>query len=122
MMELVANWWDRMTGIEVWLFTFGLFAQSMFFMRFLVQWIMTERARKSVVPEAFWYFSITGGILMFTYGVLREDPVIMLGQTTGIIIYGRNLFFIRREKRQAAALQPSGDGSHEPTESARPDR
>jgi len=103
MIELVANWWDRMTGIEVWLFVFGLFAQSMFFMRFLVQWIVTERARKSVVPEAFWYFSITGGILMFTYGILREDPVIMLGQTTGIIIYSRNLYFIRRDKRRASA-------------------
>jgi lipid-A-disaccharide synthase-like uncharacterized protein len=106
MIESIADWWGRLTGIEAWLLIFGLVAQSMFFMRFLVQWIVSERAKRSVVPEMFWYFSITGGILMFIYGILREDPVIMLGQSTGIFIYGRNLYFIWREKRQAKALVP----------------
>ena len=100
MIDAVIDWWNRMTGLEAWLVIFGLVAQSMFFMRFLVQWIVSERARRSVVPEMFWYFSISGGILMFIYGVLRNDPVIMLGQSTGIFIYSRNLWFIWREKRR----------------------
>ena len=118
MIESVIDWWNRLTGIEAWLLIFGLVAQSMFFMRFLVQWIMSERARRSVVPEMFWYFSITGGILMFIYGVLREDPVIMLGQSTGIFIYARNLYFIWREKRQAAALVPDRPKGGAPGRSA----
>lgn len=100
MIESVLAWWDRLTGIEAWLVLFGLFAQSMFFMRFLVQWVVSERSRRSIVPEMFWYFSMAGGVLMFAYGVFREDPVIMLGQSTGIFIYGRNLYFIWREKRR----------------------
>lgn len=100
MIESVLAWWDRLTGIEAWLVLFGLFAQSMFFMRFLVQWVVSERNRRSIVPEMFWYFSMAGGVLMFAYGVLREDPVIMLGQSTGIFIYARNLYFIWREKRR----------------------
>lgn len=100
MTEALAAWWDRLTGIDAWLVLFGLFAQSMFFARFLVQWIVSERARRSVVPEMFWYFSVAGGVLLFTYGVLRGDIVIMLGQSTGLVIYGRNIYFIWRQKRQ----------------------
>ena len=100
MMELVANWWDRMTGIEVWLFVFGLFAQSMFFMRFLVQWIASERQRRSVVPIAFWYFSIGGGLILFAYACYRADPVFILGQSLGVFIYGRNLWLIHAERRR----------------------
>jgi len=100
MIDGFSDWWAGITGIELWLLVFGLVAQSMFFMRFLVQWIVSEKAKRSVVPEMFWYFSISGGILMFVYGILREDPVIMLGQSTGIFIYARNLYFIWREKRR----------------------
>ncbi len=100
MIDHVMAWFDRLTGIEGWILVFGLVAQSMFFMRFLVQWIFSERPKRSVVPEMFWYFSIAGGILLFIYGILREDLVIMLGQSTGIFIYGRNLYFIWREKRR----------------------
>ncbi|MEC9345304.1 MAG: lipid-A-disaccharide synthase N-terminal domain-containing protein [Pseudomonadota bacterium] len=100
MSEAIAAWWDKLTGIDAWLFVFGLVAQSMFFARFLVQWIVSERARRSIVPEMFWYFSIAGGILLFTYGVLRGDVVIMLGQSSGLVIYSRNIYFIWREKRR----------------------
>jgi len=72
----------------------GLFAQIMFSMRFLIQWISTERARKSVIPTAFWWFSLFGGILLFAYGIQRGEPVIILGQSIGIVIYMRNLWFI----------------------------
>jgi lipid-A-disaccharide synthase-like uncharacterized protein len=85
---------------------FGLLAQLMFTMRFLIQWIVSERARKSMVPVAFWYFSLLGGIMLFIYAVWRQDPVIMLGQATGIIIYARNLILIYRENGAADLSVP----------------
>ncbi|MFV2034636.1 MAG: lipid-A-disaccharide synthase N-terminal domain-containing protein [Halocynthiibacter sp.] len=77
----------------VWLFI-GLFAQLMFSMRFLIQWISSERQRKSVIPNAFWWFSLAGGLMILTYGFKRGEPVIILGQGIGIVIYLRNLWFI----------------------------
>jgi lipid-A-disaccharide synthase-like uncharacterized protein len=77
---------------------FGFLAQLVFFMRFLVQWISTERNRKSVIPIAFWYISITGGIMLLTYGILDHDPVIIMGQSFGLIVYARNLYFIHKHK------------------------
>jgi lipid-A-disaccharide synthase-like uncharacterized protein len=75
---------------------FGFLAQALFAARFLVQWIASERKRESHVPLAFWYLSLTGGILMTIYGVLRGDPVIVLGQAPGLVVYIRNLMLIRR--------------------------
>lgn len=80
----------------------GFVGQGVFFMRFLVQWLATERERRSVIPVAFWYFSIGGAMLLLMYGILDRDPVILIGQTTGLAIYMRNLYFIRRGN-------PSGD-------------
>jgi lipid-A-disaccharide synthase-like uncharacterized protein len=74
---------------------FGLAAQALFAGRFLVQWIASERKRESHVPLAFWYLSLTGGVLMTVYGVLRGDPVIVLGQAPGLVVYIRNLMLIR---------------------------
>ncbi len=74
----------------------GFVGQGVFFMRFLVQWLATERERRSVIPIAFWYFSIGGALLLLLYGILDRDPVILLGQSTGLAIYMRNLYFIRR--------------------------
>ncbi len=79
----------------VWLLV-GLVAQLMFSMRFIIQWITSERQRKSVVPTAFWWFSLFGGLLLLAYGVQRGEPVILLGQSIGIVIYLRNLWFIYR--------------------------
>ena len=81
----------------------GFLAQGLFSMRFLVQWIASERAGRSVVPMAFWVFSIGGGVLLFVYALYRRDPVFILGQGLGVFIYLRNLFFVLRERRQAAA-------------------
>ncbi len=86
-----------------WWVALGFFAQFMFTMRFLVQWIASERAGKSVVPLAFWLFSIGGGLLLFAYALYRKDPVFILGQGLGVIIYLRNLQFVVRERRGAAA-------------------
>ena len=87
---------------ELWWVVFGLAGQMLFAGRFLVQWIASEREGRSVIPLAFWYFSILGGIVLFCYAVYRRDPVFILGQTTGLLIYSRNLWLIRRERRAAA--------------------
>jgi len=76
---------------------FGLFGQLMFTGRFLVQWVATERAGRSVVPLAFWYFSIVGSVVVLAYGIHKLDPVIILGQLPGVAIYGRNIWLIRAE-------------------------
>lgn len=87
---------------KIWL-GIGFFAQLMFSARFLVQWLASERAGKSIVPLLFWYLSIAGSGLLLAYALYRKDPVFILGQSMGIFIYSRNLFLIRREKK--AALQ-----------------
>ncbi len=73
---------------------FGLVAQLMFTARFLVQWIASERAKDSVMPVAFWYFSLAGGVMLLSYALYRADPVFILGQGLGVIIYMRNLWLI----------------------------
>jgi lipid-A-disaccharide synthase-like uncharacterized protein len=80
----------------------GLLGQLMFTARFLVQWIASERAGRSVVPVAFWYFSLAGGIIVLAYGIHRIEPVLILGQLPGVVIYGRNLWLIRAERRRHA--------------------
>src|ERR1700753_2785608 len=72
----------------------GFVAQGFFTMRFVVQWIASERARKSVIPVAFWVFSIGGGVVMVGYGLYRRDPVFIAGQALGLLVYIRNLYFI----------------------------
>ena len=69
----------------------GFTAQGLFTMRFLVQWIASERQKRSVVPRAFWYLSVVGGGLLLVYAIYRKDPVFILGQATGLIVYVRNL-------------------------------
>ncbi|MBP0617364.1 lipid-A-disaccharide synthase N-terminal domain-containing protein [Jiella mangrovi] len=81
----------------------GFFAQAMFTARFLIQWIASERARKSVVPVAFWGFSLVGGALLLVYALHRRDPVFILGQAAGLVIYTRNLMLIAGEKKRALA-------------------
>lgn len=82
-----------------WWTAFGLAGQLLFMSRFLVQWIASERVKASVIPEAFWYFSLGGGLIVLTYGIQRDDLVIIMGQMFGIIVYTRNLWFIHRNKR-----------------------
>lgn len=77
----------------------GFVAQGLFAARFWVQWIASERVGKSVVPLLFWYFSITGALLLLAYAIYRKDPVFIMGQATGIFIYIRNLHLIKREKK-----------------------
>lgn len=76
----------------------GFGGQGLFFGRFLVQWLASERSRKSVVPLAFWYFSIGGGTVLLAYAIHRRDPVFIVGQAGGLAIYLRNLWLIHKER------------------------
>ena len=81
----------------------GYAGQALFTMRFVVQWIASERARKSVIPVAFWFFSIGGGALLLVYALYRRDPVFIAGQALGLVVYVRNLYFIIANGRQSSA-------------------
>lgn len=85
----------------------GFLGQAMFSGRFLVQWVASERKRASVVPTAFWWLSIAGGALLLSYALHRADPVFIVGQAAGLVVYVRNLMLIRRGKgTPAAPAQP----------------
>jgi lipid-A-disaccharide synthase-like uncharacterized protein len=85
-----------------WWVLLGFVAQGFFTARFAVQWIASERAGKSVVPLAFWWLSIGGGVLLLAYALYRRDPVFIAGQGFGVFVYARNLFFVLRDKRAVA--------------------
>lgn len=91
-----------MTEHDIWL-GIGLLGQALFSTRFLVQWVASERMRRSVVPNAFWWFSLAGGATLLAYALWRGDPVFVLGQGLGLFVYLRNLMLIRRHRRSVAA-------------------
>ncbi|MFQ5807810.1 MAG: lipid-A-disaccharide synthase N-terminal domain-containing protein [Phycisphaerae bacterium] len=93
---MLANWFFN--DLFNWLGLFGLAGQFAFMMRFVVQWLASERRGRSYVPIAFWYLSLCGGAMLFSYALMRRDPVIMLGQALGIFIYVRNLVLIYRRR------------------------
>ena len=74
----------------------GFLGQAMFSGRFIVQWIASERKKASVIPVAFWWLSLAGGVALFAYAVHRGDPVFILGQVAGLFVYSRNLVLVRR--------------------------
>ncbi|TCK60367.1 lipid-A-disaccharide synthase N-terminal domain-containing protein [Seleniivibrio woodruffii] len=85
------------------IFAVGMVAQGMFFLRFLVQWLVSEKAKKSVFPVMFWWFSLAGSVLLLIYSVMVHDAVFIAGQSVGILIYVRNLYFIKLEKQSPTA-------------------
>jgi lipid-A-disaccharide synthase-like uncharacterized protein len=85
-----------MTTDQIWLGV-GFLGQAFFSARFLIQWIASERQRRSVVPRAFWYFSLGGGMTLLLYALWRRDPVFILGQSAGLFVYARNLYFVLRD-------------------------
>jgi lipid-A-disaccharide synthase-like uncharacterized protein len=87
------NWWLLL----------GYAGQALFSMRFIVQWVASEKAGRSVIPIAFWFFSIGGGVLLFLYALYIRDPVFILGQGMGLFVYLRNLYFVVRERKLRAA-------------------
>lgn len=86
----------------------GLLGQVAFFGRMFIQWVASERRKESVVPEAFWWLSLAGGVLLLTYFVWRQDFVGVLGQSPGIVIYARNIRLIHKRRHQAAAVPSPG--------------
>ena len=86
--------------MEVWIWRgIGLLGQGLFFSRFLVQWIASERRKESVIPLYFWYLSLSGGIILFFYAMHIRDPIFILGQSCGVLVYTRNLVLIFRKKK-----------------------
>jgi len=83
--------------MNIWLII-GFVGQALFSMRFIVQWIASEKKGESVVPVLFWYFSLAGGITLLAYAIYRQDPVFILGQGSGVLIYIRNLVLIFRKR------------------------
>ena len=99
-METLASWLGAETRIELIWVLVGLGGQILFMIRFLLQWLATEKARKSVIPVSFWWFSIGGAAILLAYAIYREDPVFILGQALGFFIYTRNIWFIYAERRE----------------------
>jgi lipid-A-disaccharide synthase-like uncharacterized protein len=80
----------------------GFAGQALFSARFIVQWLVSEKRKESTIPLAFWYLSVAGGCTLLTYAILRRDPVFILGQAGGLLVYTRNLILIARKRRQEA--------------------
>lgn len=95
-----------MSKEHIWL-AIGFFGQALFTGRFLVQWITSELKRESTVPLAFWWFSISGGLVLLCYAIYRQDPVFILGQAFGMVVYTRNLLLIRNKSRTSTPTDQS---------------
>jgi len=92
----------RMQDYDWFWLSVGFIGQALFSMRFLVQWLQSERVKRSVIPDAFWYFSVAGGVTLLAYAIHRVDPVFIVGQATGLFIYFRNLHFILKTRSATA--------------------
>jgi lipid-A-disaccharide synthase-like uncharacterized protein len=90
-------WLSKNTEI-IWL-GLGFLGQFFFFLRFFFQWLASEKKKESSIPISFWYLSIAGGIILLLYVIYRKDPVLIVGQAGGLLIYTRNLYFIHRKKK-----------------------
>jgi lipid-A-disaccharide synthase-like uncharacterized protein len=93
-----------------WWAVLGFIAQALFGMRFMVQWIASERAGRSVIPLGFWIFSIGGGVLLLIYALSRKDAVFIAGQAFGLFVYLRNLHFIIRDRKERSAIHTMPGG------------
>ena len=87
----------NLTETQLWI-AFGFVGQLLFTARFLVQWIVSEIRRESIVPISFWFFSLGGSSILLAYAIHRQDPVFIVGQCTGLIVYSRNLALIRKNR------------------------
>lgn len=110
MIEITDQLWAWFHAIFVEQFSgwiiLGFCAQFLFMMRFVVQWIASERAGRSIIPIAFWFFSMGGGMLLLIYAIHRKDPVFIIGQGLGLFIYSRNLWLIASERSRMSEKSP----------------
>lgn len=108
-------------GMMIWI-AIGLGGQACFFGRMFIQWVLSEKQRASVIPPLFWWLSFFGGVALFTYFVWRKDVVGVLGQSTGIVIYARNLRLIHKHNRRTRSAQqavaPQTTGNSQPDAAA----
>ena len=107
MVSYIQSMFINLTPYEIVTLLIGFSGQAIFSARFLVQWLYSEKIKKSVVPVAFWYLSLFGGLSLLVYAILRRDPVIIAGNLTGSLIYLRNIYFIHRERQFGAELPPA---------------
>jgi lipid-A-disaccharide synthase-like uncharacterized protein len=106
---------NLMTHINFWV-VLGFIGQTMFGSRFFIQWIVSEKRGESTIPEIFWYLSMAGSAILFSYAIYRRDPVFIMGQCSGIFIYTRNIMLIYKKKRLLAAA--TGEGMNLPKTAA----
>lgn len=100
------NWWEEvLMRAKSPLAILGFTGQIVFFLRFFVQWLVSEREGRSVIPIAFWYLSLGGSFLLLLYGILDRDPVIIVGQAIGSFVYLRNLALIRRTEHASQSVE-----------------
>jgi lipid-A-disaccharide synthase-like uncharacterized protein len=108
MLNELAQWWARVTLVELIWLSVGIGGQLMFSARWIIQWLASERVRRSIVPELFWYLSLAGGLLVLSYGVYKREPVIILGQF-GVFIYARNIYFLLSGHKERAQQVPPAE-------------
>jgi lipid-A-disaccharide synthase-like uncharacterized protein len=110
------NFSEWLTAENIWL-GIGFSGQALFASRFIIQWFKSEIVGRSVIPLAFWYLSLGGGLVLLSYAIYKGDPVFITGQATGIIVYSRNLYLIFREKRNQRETLLAG-GTERPRENS----
>ncbi len=101
---------DLITHINFWV-VFGFIGQLLFGSRFFIQWIVSEKRGESIIPEVFWYLSMAGSVILFTYAIYRRDPVFIMGQCSGVFIYTRNIMLIYKKKSLLATITGKGINS-----------
>lgn len=104
--------WSEIFSIETLWVAIGLAGQGLFFVRWLLQWVTSERQRRSVIPISFWYLSMLGAVVLLAYSIYREDPVFIMGNVFNSAVYARNLYLIHRSRAENA--------SRDEVESAKP--
>jgi lipid-A-disaccharide synthase-like uncharacterized protein len=97
----------HLNGLEIFWLTFGFIGQGLFGVRFLLQWLYSEKHRKSIIPVPFWWFSILGGVSLLIYAIHKRDLVFISGQLFGLIVYIRNLWLIHSERKSRAQQSAS---------------
>lgn len=107
-MDRLLDWFGVASRAELLWIAVGLAGQAAFSARFLVQWIASERVRRSVIPEAFWYLSLLGGAILLSYAIHRRDPVFILGQSFGLVVYSRNIYFLRAGRGRGGEADDAG--------------
>ena len=109
------SWFSELTTVEIVWLGIGFLGQTLFFGRWVIQWIASEWHQESRVPIGFWYLSLTGGLITLAYAIYRKDPVFIAGQSVGATVYLRNLVLLHRTARAAKAQASSGSHRQEPS-------